>query len=79
MTAFSQHTLTEVTAAQGQAWSKALVAPAGGYPVLVWHEQGAWRVWPALTDGALVYSHKRPVAWRAASRSEPRGSRLCAD
>ena len=60
----SPHPLTEVTAAQGAAWSKALGAPAGGYPVLTWREGSAWRVWPALTDGELVYNHKRPVAWR---------------
>jgi hypothetical protein len=61
---FVGHALVEVTPAQGQAWAKALHAPVGGYPVLTWRERGAWRVWPALTDGALIYNHKRPVAWR---------------
>jgi hypothetical protein len=58
------HPLTEVTRAQGQAWIKALGVPAGGYPVLTWREDDGWRVWPPLTDGALMREGRRPVAWR---------------
>lgn len=59
------HLLTEVTPAQGHAWSKALGDPAGGYPVFVWAEDRDWCVWPALDDGTLVWRAGRPVAWRA--------------
>ena len=57
--------LTEVSPAQGHAWSKALGDPAGGFPVFAWREDKAWRVWPELRNDVLVRNGRRPVAWRA--------------